>query len=473
MPGTSRWVSGIILYKIIDADNSEILKMTVPYKNKQSFSAEDQKYMKLAIKLAEEASGDTSPNPMVGAVIVKDGKIISTGFHKKAGGSHAEIEAINSCRDTRQLEGSKLYVTLEPCSIFGRTPPCTEALIRHRFGEVIIGSVDPNPKINGNGIKLLQEAGIRTSAGLFEDIIAKQNEVFFKSVLSKMPFVALKIASSIDGKTALKNKRSKWITSGAARETVQKIRYRYDCILTGINTVIADDPLLYPRYAGYNRSSDRFCEDYFRVLNENSASDSDIKDNSISPDNPGNSSNAAVVKTLSADKKFFRVILDSGLRISADSNIVKTASLVKTIIFTDAGKSADTYKTGYLVKAGIDILKVKKADFFTDAGENYSYLDLKEVLEILYTRYEITSVLVESGPTLMTEFIKHGLGDKFYFFIAPKIIGGDSPFNMFSGLGISAMEDTVKLDFDKIKKVGGDIFITAYPAGTGPAIVSG
>src|SRR5665811_1837541 len=197
-------------------------------KNLQSFSKADEKYMKLAIKLAEKALGETGPNPMVGAVIVRDGQVISSGFHKKAGGPHAEIEAINACSELSLLSGSTIYVTLEPCSIFGRTPPCTDALIRCGFGEVIIGSVDPNPGINGKGMELLKKAGIKTRAGLFEDIIAKQNEVFFKAVTSKMPFVALKIASSIDGKTALKNKKSKWITSAPARETVQKIRYKHD-----------------------------------------------------------------------------------------------------------------------------------------------------------------------------------------------------------------------------------------------------
>jgi diaminohydroxyphosphoribosylaminopyrimidine deaminase/5-amino-6-(5-phosphoribosylamino)uracil reductase len=449
--------------------------MTGPDKSKYSFSGADKKYMKLAIRLAEKAAGNTSPNPMVGAVIVREGKIISAGFHKKAGQPHAEIEAINACRDKSLLEGSTMYVTLEPCSIFGRTPPCTDALIRHRFGEVIIGSVDPNPMINGRGIELLRKAGIRTRAGLFEDIIAKHNEVFFKSVADKMPFVALKIASSIDGKTALKNKKSKWITSIPARDAVQKIRYRYDCILTGINTVIEDDPLLYPRYATHNRNSNRSFRDFFRVLNRNFEPSPDSASNLGDLDENLKLASGVdlVIKKPLIEKKFFRVVLDSCLRINRDSNIVKTASAIRTIIFTGAGKNVDTDKTKFLEKAGIDILKVKEVDFFTDAGEKRSYLDLKEVLETLYTGYDITSVLVESGPTLMTEFIKHDLADKFYFFIAPKIIGGDSQFNMFSSLDISEMGDTVKLDFDKIKRVGGDIFITAYPKRTDPAIILG
>jgi diaminohydroxyphosphoribosylaminopyrimidine deaminase/5-amino-6-(5-phosphoribosylamino)uracil reductase len=273
----------------------------------------------------------------------------------------------------------------------------------------------------------------------------------------------------------LKNKKSKWITSELSRKTVQKIRYKYDCILTGINTVIADDPLLYPRYAPYNRNNDRSFIGSLRDLNGSLES------------NPGNSSDLVnsgrnlklapgtdfVIKKPLVEKKFFRVILDSGLRISRDSNIVKTASLAGTIIFTGAGKNIDADKEKFLQKAGIDILKVKGTDFITDAGEKLPYLDLGEVLEILYTGYGITSVLVESGPALMAEFIRYGLADKFYFFVAPKIIGGDSPFNMFSSLGISEMDNTFKLEFDKIRKVGGDIFITAYPKRTGPETISG
>lgn len=432
--------------------------MTEPDKSKYSFSEADKKYMKLAIKLAEKAAGNTGPNPMVGAVIVRDGKIISTGFHKKAGDPHAEIEAINACRDASLLEGSTMYATLEPCSIFGRTTPCTDALIRHRFAEVIIGSVDPNPAINGRGLQLLRKAGIRTRAGLFGGIVARQNEIFFKSISNKMPFVALKVASSIDGKTALKNKKSKWITSGPSREKVQDIRYRHDCVLTGISTVIADDPLLFPRNSQYLKNNLSLVADFAFDLDGNLK----IKPN-IGP----------TVKTPPlTGKKFYRVILDSGLGISRDSNIVKTAYAVKTIIFTRADKSVDADKAGYLERAGIDILKVSGEESFNDTGDisgkgqRRFYLDLKEVLGILYTVYGITSVLVESGPTLLAEFLKNKLADKFYFFIAPKIIGGDSPFNMFSGLGITDMADMVKLDFDKIRRVGADIFITAYPKGT-------
>lgn len=434
-------------------------------KNIQSFSEADKKYMNTAIRLAEKAAGKTSPNPVVGAVIVRNGKIISTGFHTKAGHHHAEIEAINACRDKNLIKGATMYVTLEPCSILGKTPPCTDALIRCRFGEVVIGSIDPNPKVNGRGVDLLQKAGIRTRTGLFGEVIAKQNEVFFKSVADKMPFVALKIASSMDGKTALKNKKSKWITSGAARELVQKIRYRHDCILTGINTVIEDDPLLYPRFAKYFKNSKSFVGDYNREPHG-------------SPKFPSGADTVASEHI--TDKKFFRVILDSDLRIGVDSNIVKTASAIKTLIFTNADKIMDTEKADYLTKAGIDILKAGGRNFLADtentfnAGEKRTYLDLKEVLEILYTRYEITSVLVESGPSLMAEFVRYNLADKFYFFIAPKIIGGDSPFGMFSGLGLTEMEDVVQLDFDKIKRVGGDVFITAYPkAGVFPKVVSG
>ena len=211
------------------------------------FSDYDRKIMELAIRLAEKARGMTSPNPMVGSVIVKDGKILSSGYHRKAGGPHAEIEAIDSFSDKAGLKNASLYVTLEPCSLYGKTPPCTDAIIKHGFSEVIIGSMDPNPEINGRGIDKLRKAGIRVRYGLLEERIARQNETFFKHIVTGRPFMTLKIASSIDGKTAVKSGDSKWITGIRSRQLVQRTRKEYDCILTGINTVIKDDPLLYPR----------------------------------------------------------------------------------------------------------------------------------------------------------------------------------------------------------------------------------
>ncbi|MBM3706955.1 MAG: bifunctional diaminohydroxyphosphoribosylaminopyrimidine deaminase/5-amino-6-(5-phosphoribosylamino)uracil reductase RibD [Actinobacteria bacterium] len=423
---------------------------------KSGFSPEDIKYMKLAVRLAEKARGMTNPNPLVGAVIVKKGQIISTGYHKIAGGPHAEIEAINAAGNKELLNGAKIYITLEPCSITGKTPPCVDSLIKYGFCEVIIGSTDPNPMVNGNGIKKLQDAKIRVRAGLLKDIIARQNEIFFKHIQTKRPFICCKIAASIDGKVAAKTSDSKWITGDRSRKTVQDIRREFECILTGIDTILIDDPYLYPR-----------------------------KDSTIRPD-------------IESNRKFYRAVLDSNLRINQDSNIVKTAKEVKTLIFTatlnyisndnykssnnkfknDSGKSNScdsgvnnniftifnsSDKKKKLIYAKIKLLKDKGIELINVKKTNSEKLDIKEILKILYERYTITSVLVESGPTLLTQLLKKKLIDKFYLFIAPKIIGGDSSYNIFSELNISHVNDAVKLRFEKIKKIGEDILITAYP----------
>jgi diaminohydroxyphosphoribosylaminopyrimidine deaminase/5-amino-6-(5-phosphoribosylamino)uracil reductase len=408
--------------------NSEIYKDDVNNFNMHDFSVEDKKYMSLAVKLANKARGMTNPNPLVGAVIVKNGKIISTGYHKMIGCPHAEIEAINACSDKKLLKGSKMYVTIEPCSIYGITPPCVDSIIKYKFSEVIIGSIDPNPKVNGNGIKKLLEAKIKVKAGLLKDIIARQNEIFFKHIKAKRPFICCKIAASIDGKVATKTSDSKWITGRNSRKMVQKIRREFECILTGINTIIADDPYLYPR-----------------------------EGLTVKPDIKGN-------------KKFYRVILDSNLRISQDSNIVKTARTIKTLIFTaingrvskDINYSFNNcfnndifLKIETLFNKGIEIINVKKI--------SSEKLDIQEILDILYDKYTITSILVESGPVLLTELLKKNLIDKFLIFIAPKIIGGDSNYDIFSELNISNANEATKLRFDEIKKIGGDILITAYP----------
>ncbi|MDD3819562.1 MAG: bifunctional diaminohydroxyphosphoribosylaminopyrimidine deaminase/5-amino-6-(5-phosphoribosylamino)uracil reductase RibD [Actinomycetota bacterium] len=380
-----------------------------------NFTKEDIYFMKKAIKLAEKGRGKTSPNPMVGAVIVKDGRIISSGYHHRAGLPHAEIEAIKNCKE--ELDGSTMYVTLEPCTFHGKTPPCTDEIIKNNFREIIIGCIDPNPYVNGKGVMALKEAGFLVKTGLLEDLIEIQNEVFFKYIRTGMPFVCCKIASSIDGKVATKTQDSKWITSKESRVLVQKIRREYDCILTGINTVSKDNPYLLPR----------------------KNIDAPIKNIDI-PDN----------------RIFYRAILDSNLKIDLDSNIIKTSDLARTIIFMNKKYSSSLKeKIKILRNNNIDVIAVNE-DPVTSTG-----LDIYSILRILCTKYQITSVLLESGPAVTGSFLKRGLIDKFIFFIAPKIIGGDSSYGMFPGMGINNIEDCINLRFDNIKRSGTDIVITA------------
>ena len=369
-------------------------------------------------------------------VIVRDGIIISKGYHKKAGCAHAEIEAINACSNKAALKGSRMYVTLEPCSIYGKTPPCVDAIIKHGFAEIVIGSTDFNPRINGKGIEALKKAGIKVRAGLFKEEIKRQNEIFFKHITAASPFICCKIASSIDGKIAAKSSDSKWITSGQSRKIVQKIRIEYDCVMTGINTVLIDDPLLYPR----------------KISDFGSTNLPDIR----------------------KGKQFYRVVLDSGLKLPFDSNIVRTANFIKTIVFTSNKifKSDFGHRAGYLSQKNIDIVKVNS---YQSENKKTLLLDLKEILGKLYSDYGITSVLLESGPALVTEFLKNNLIDKFIFFLAPKIIGGDSNFNMFSSLNINKIDDVLRINFETVKKTIGsgkgsadtDIIIVAYPSANG------
>jgi diaminohydroxyphosphoribosylaminopyrimidine deaminase/5-amino-6-(5-phosphoribosylamino)uracil reductase len=382
------------------------------------FTKKDRIFMRQAIALAGKGRGRTGPNPMVGAVIVRDGKVISTGYHRKAGADHAEIDAIKN--SPVPVNGSDIYVSLEPCSIQGRTPPCTDTLIQNGFKKVIIGSVDPNPEVNGNGIRKLKVAGIEVLSGLFQEEIAVQNEIFFKNMKSGLPFVCAKIASSIDGKLAARTSDSKWITSVQSREMVQEMRIEYGCVLTGINTVMADDPTLFPK----------------------TDPGGTIKDN---------------LKSYLAGKHsdYFRIILDTDLRIPMDSNISKTACDISTIIFTS---DRCTEKNG-------TSRKVKKLQ---DSEISLEFLsgsrpDPLEVLKILYDKYGIISVMLEAGPEVLTSFLKKLLIDKFIIFMAPKIIGGDSPYNMFSKLENDHIGDSTDLEFSSFKKVGSDLVVTAYP----------
>ena len=382
------------------------------------FSKQDRIFMRKAIILAEKGRGGTRPNPMVGAVIVKDGEILSTGYHRKAGADHAEVDAIKN--SPVPVRGANIYVTLEPCSIQGRTPPCTDALISNGLLRVIIGSKDPNPKVSGSGIKILEEAGIEVSCGLFSDEIARQNEIFFKHIKDGLPFICAKIASSLDGKLAAGTSDSRWITSSVSREQVQKLRIEYGCVLTGINTVIADDPTLFPK------------TDPSGTIKENLKSFLD-----------------------GGHPDFYRVVLDTDLRIPLDSNLLKTAGDIRTIIF-----AADACKN----KAGSNekIRKIKRSRAFLEFMDGRR-LGLKKVLGILYSKYGIISVMLEAGPTILTSFLTKEFIDKFVIFIAPKIIGGDSPYNMFGKLKIDFIRDSITLNFHSFEKTGSDIMLTAYP----------
>lgn len=381
------------------------------------FTDRDRKLMKAAINLAEKGRGQTSPNPMVGAIITKDDRIISKGYHKRAGADHAEIDAIKNSKAA--VKGSTIYVSLEPCTISGRTPPCADRLIKEGFKKVIIGAIDPNPKVKGSGIKKLREAGIEVLTGLFDEEVKKQNEVFFKHIQENMPFVCAKIASSIDGKLAARTADSKWITGPASRNRAQDMRKEYGCVLTGINTVLADNPTLFPKH-NLESSLDLNLK-HFMDRNHNG---------------------------------FTRVILDSHLRLPPDSLIVRTADKIRTIIF--AGPPS---KDIFARKEEL----LKKTSIIIEYGDSKKW-DPEKVLKLLYDKYNISSIMLESGPAILTSFLRSAFIDKFEIFIAPKIIGSDSDYDMFGEIGINIIKDSIKLDFYSFNRSGDDLLITAYPA---------
>lgn len=350
--------------------------------------------MKRAIKLAKKGIGFTNPNPLVGAVIVKDGKIIGEGYHERIGGFHAERNALKNC--VEDPKGAEIYVTLEPCCHYGKTPPCTEALINAGIKKVYVGNVDPNPKVLGGGIKILREHGIEVETGILEDECCQLNDIFFHYIKSDIPYVALKYAMTLDGKIATTTGQSKWITGEKAREHVHKLRHQYAAIMVGIGTVLADDPMLNAR--------------------------------------------------IEHGKDPVRIICDSHLRIQTQSNIVKTAKQIQTIIATI---SEDQDKIKKLEEKGIKIIKTEIKD---------GHIDIKYLLKQLRSM-EIDSVLVEGGGTLNESMIKQGLIHKVYAYIAPKLFGGEAAKTPIEGKGIQNIEETIQLDHLKTTPLGNDILL--------------
>jgi len=356
--------------------------------------------MQKALELAALAQGRTNPNPMVGAVIVKDGQIIGAGYHHKAGTPHAEVHALKEAGEF--AAGSTLYVTLEPCSHFGRTPPCADAVINSGIKRTVIASVDPNPQVAGRGIKKLKEAGIEVEVGVLEHEASCLNEVFFKYIQTGLPFVALKTAMTLDGKIAAYSGDSKWITGEDSRKYVHELRNIYDAILVGIGTVLKDDPQL-------NTRLDR----------------EDIRDP-------------------------VRIIIDGSLDLPSDSNICKTAGLQRTLVF--CADSADLSKRLEMEKRGIEIHSLNC---------NPGIMPLEKVIEKL-GEIGICSLLVEGGGEINAYLLEHRLIDKVYWFVAPKIIGGRQAPSPIGGQGIEHMRNAVQLTSIDLTRFTADLLITGY-----------
>lgn len=358
----------------------------------------DKKFMKMAIELAKKGKGKVNPNPLVGAVIVKNGEIIGQGYHSKYGGNHAEIEAINNATD--DVKGATIYVTLEPCFHYGKTPPCVDKLISSGISKVVIGHLDPNPLVSGKSIEKLKSLGIEVKVGVLEEECLKLNEVFIKYIKTKLPFVVLKSGVSLDGKIATKTGESKWITGAASRAKVNELRNELRGIMVGVNTVIIDDPTLNCNIHGGR--------------------------------NP------------------IRIILDSNLRIPLDSKILKTAYKYETIIATT--KNIDLNK-----KALVEELKAKVITI--DSINNK--VDLNKLM-IKLGEMKIDSILLEGGGEVNYSALEAGIIDKLMLFMAPVIIGGKESKTFVEGKGIDLLTNSFKASNLKIEYLGEDILITSY-----------
>jgi diaminohydroxyphosphoribosylaminopyrimidine deaminase/5-amino-6-(5-phosphoribosylamino)uracil reductase len=361
----------------------------------------DERYMWMALDLARRACGKTSPNPMVGTVIVRGGEVVGTGFHKKAGDQHAEIVALTEAG--AKARKATLYANLEPCSHQGRTPPCTEAIIRAGIRKVVIATVDPNPLVSGQGIRILQEAGIKVKVGVLEDKARRLNEIFFKFITTKKPFVMVKAAMSLDGKIATTTGKSRWISGEKSRKFAHQLRAVSDGIMVGINTILQDDSQLTVRLDGE------------KVANP------------------------------------VRIIVDSRGRLPLDSKVVKTARETKTILATTTLAAPEKLKA--LEDAGVEVLTLSLQS---------EQVNLKELMLALGEK-EISALLVEGGGTLNYSLLKENIIDKIYFFIAPFLLGGENAPTPLGGVGACELKESWKVQDLELKQLDNDLLIIGYP----------
>jgi diaminohydroxyphosphoribosylaminopyrimidine deaminase/5-amino-6-(5-phosphoribosylamino)uracil reductase len=374
-------------------------------------------YMERALSLARLALGSTSPNPAVGAVITKDGVIIGEGYTQPPGAAHAEIVAIEQAG--KESRGATMYITLEPCCHFGRTPPCTEAIIEGGIAEVHIATLDPNPLVSGRGKAALDDAGIKTELGEREEDARELNEAYIKFITTGFPFVTIKFAMSLDGKVATGTGDSKWISGEESREYVHRLRRVVDAIMVGVNTILVDDPRLTVRY-GLEQAGER----------EGMVADGGVQEKPI------------------------RVVADSKARTPPMAQVFKQPG--RTIVGVTSVAPLSNIKE--LEKAGAEVLEIPSRE---------ALVDVEALLAELGKR-EITSVLVEGGGTLLGSFLEvfkvheKCLVDKVIAFIAPVIIGGREAKLAVAGKGAERMTDALRLSRIKVERFGDDIMICGY-----------
>lgn len=359
----------------------------------------DEKYMRMALRLAEKAKGRTSPNPMVGAVVVKNGHVVGRGYHRKAGELHAEAIALKKAGPA--AKGATLYVTLEPCSHTNkRTPPCTPLVIQSGVKRVVTAMIDPNPRVSGGGIRTIRKSGTELVTGVLEAEARKLNEAFIKHVTTKMPFVTLKIAQTLDGKIATASGESKWITGKEAREEGRRLRDINDAILVGINTVLKDNPSLTTRIPG--------------------------------------------------GRDPIRVIVDSRLRMPLNAKVLIQKSPAKTMIATLSNVLESKIKK--LQDIGVEVLTIKSA---------HGRVDLQDLVKKLGKK-DIMSVLIEGGAEVNASALKSNIVDKIVMFIAPTILTGKDSLCSIGGISPKALDYAIKLRSVTSRFVGQDLMIEGY-----------
>ena len=359
-----------------------------------------ERYMQEALNLAAIPEGFTAPNPMVGAILVRDGKIIGKGYHPRCGEKHAEIVAIETASES--VEGATLYCNLEPCCHRipdKRTPPCTDRIIREKIERVVISTIDPNRHVDGKGIEILKKAGIEVITGICASEAVILNEVYFKFIQTGIPFIHLKIAQSIDGKIATSNFDSRWITDEQAREQVHRMRHKYSSVLVGLNTIKTDNPRLTAR--------------------------------------------------LGLENQPYRIVLDERLEIPLESNVLNDELSGKTLLFTTAKHNVDVKEK--LINDGIQIHVVN--------GNGTGMVNTCEVVTKL-GQLGITSILVEGGSKIFTHFVKESMFDKISIFIAPIILG--KGIDAIADIGINRISEALKFEKVEFKPINKQILMEGY-----------
>ncbi len=366
---------------------------------------DDRQFMKMALALARKGTGFTSPNPMVGAVVVKDGKVVGKGYHRKAGAPHAEVEALQDAGPLSR--GATLFVTLEPCNHFGRTPPCTRAILDAGIRSVVAAMKDPNPSVAGGGIDFLEENGVKNTVGLLETEARTLNEAYVKYVLTRRPFVTAKCAATLDGRIATRTGDSRWVTGPRARAHVHRMRHAVDAILVGVGTVARDDPRLTTRIPGKKGSHP------------------------------------------------VRIILDTRLSLPEEAKVLRHGTNSDTFIVI-----GETYRTAPEVvakRARIEKPGVKVIEAPTQNGE----IDLSCLMDRLGA-LGITSLLIEGGSRILGSAFSSGIVDKIAFFFAPKILTGDDGYPICRGKGPAFMGESLSVHKVRLRRFGEDVMIEGY-----------